>query len=246
MVADGGDPHASVASAGQPGTGVTRGASYTDGVRVLGIDYGARRIGLALSDATGTLASPWRLLERPPSEAQTLGLVSEIVEQLQDAPTMAWARSWSDGRAASTARRRTRRRQSRRSPAPSKHARACGSSCRTSGCRATRPTSVWPPRGERDWRARKKQDRCGGGRHHPAGLPGLRAADETNRQAPPCSLSSLLLVVAGVAAVARVLTRARGRSRLQAVRAVRRHSPGHRRGSHRRPAGGGGRGSRSH
>ena len=50
---------------------------------MLGIDYGARRIGLALSDATGTLASPWRLLERPPSEAQTLGLVGEIVEQLK-------------------------------------------------------------------------------------------------------------------------------------------------------------------
>ena len=46
-------------------------ASYTCGVRVLGIDYGARRIGLALSDATGTLASPWRLLQRPPSEAET-------------------------------------------------------------------------------------------------------------------------------------------------------------------------------
>ena len=50
---------------------------------MLGIDYGARRIGLALSDATGTLASPWRLVERPPSEAQTLSLVSEIIEQLQ-------------------------------------------------------------------------------------------------------------------------------------------------------------------
>jgi putative holliday junction resolvase len=50
---------------------------------VLGIDYGARRLGLALSDGTGTLASPWRLIERPPSEAQTLGLVSEIVEQLK-------------------------------------------------------------------------------------------------------------------------------------------------------------------
>jgi len=29
-------------------------------VRVLGIDYGQRRIGLALSDATGLLASPWK------------------------------------------------------------------------------------------------------------------------------------------------------------------------------------------
>ncbi len=52
---------------------------YTDGVRVLGIDYGARRIGLALSDATATLASPWRLVQRPPSEPETLRvMVAEI------------------------------------------------------------------------------------------------------------------------------------------------------------------------
>jgi putative Holliday junction resolvase len=48
-------------------------------VRVLGIDYGARRIGLALSDATGTLASPWRAIERPPTDAAMLDrLVKEI------------------------------------------------------------------------------------------------------------------------------------------------------------------------
>jgi len=52
-------------------------------VRVLGIDYGARRVGLALSDATGTLASPWRLLERPPSEAETLRVLAEIVDALR-------------------------------------------------------------------------------------------------------------------------------------------------------------------
>lgn len=52
-------------------------------VRVLGIDYGARRVGLALSDATGTLASPWRLVERPPSEAETLRLLAAIVETLR-------------------------------------------------------------------------------------------------------------------------------------------------------------------
>jgi putative Holliday junction resolvase len=51
-------------------------------VRVLGIDYGARRIGLALSDATGTLASPWRIVARPPSEADTLGLMVDQIEQL--------------------------------------------------------------------------------------------------------------------------------------------------------------------
>ena len=51
-------------------------------MRVLGIDYGARRIGLALSDATGTLASPWRLVMRPASEAETLQLMVTQIEQL--------------------------------------------------------------------------------------------------------------------------------------------------------------------
>lgn len=55
---------------------------YTEVVRVLGIDYGARRIGLALSDATGTLASPWRMLQRPPSEAATLALLLREIEAL--------------------------------------------------------------------------------------------------------------------------------------------------------------------
>jgi len=49
---------------------------------VLGIDYGARRIGLALSDATATLASPWRLVQRPPSEAETLRVMIKEIESL--------------------------------------------------------------------------------------------------------------------------------------------------------------------
>ena len=45
----------------------------------MGIDYGARRIGLALSDATATLASPWRLVQRPQSESETVRLlINEI------------------------------------------------------------------------------------------------------------------------------------------------------------------------
>jgi putative Holliday junction resolvase len=52
---------------------------------VLGIDYGARRIGLALSDATATLASPWRLLQKPPSDAETMRLVvAEIAALAKD------------------------------------------------------------------------------------------------------------------------------------------------------------------
>lgn len=49
---------------------------------MLGIDYGARRIGLALSDPTATLASPWRLLMRTASEAATLKLLMDEIEQL--------------------------------------------------------------------------------------------------------------------------------------------------------------------
>ena len=60
-------------------------ADYTGRVRVLGIDYGARRIGLALSDATATLASPWRLLQRPPSEAETLRIMLKEIDGLAKA-----------------------------------------------------------------------------------------------------------------------------------------------------------------
>lgn len=52
-------------------------------MRVLGIDYGRRRLGLALSDATGTLASPWQQMERPPSEAHAAALLVARIQQLQ-------------------------------------------------------------------------------------------------------------------------------------------------------------------
>lgn len=51
-------------------------------VRALGIDYGARRIGLALSDATGTLATPLAVLQRPPDERAALRLISAEVTKL--------------------------------------------------------------------------------------------------------------------------------------------------------------------
>lgn len=50
--------------------------------RVLGIDYGAKRLGLALSDASGTLASPWRVVARPPSEPETVRLVCAEIARL--------------------------------------------------------------------------------------------------------------------------------------------------------------------
>jgi len=53
-------------------------------VRVLGIDYGARRIGLALSDATATLASPWKLVVRPGSTAGTIDMLMQEIDRLMN------------------------------------------------------------------------------------------------------------------------------------------------------------------
>jgi len=52
-------------------------------VRFLGIDYGQRRIGLALSDATGMLARPWKTLARRGNRAQVAAaLASEVAALL--------------------------------------------------------------------------------------------------------------------------------------------------------------------
>jgi putative Holliday junction resolvase len=44
-------------------------------MRVLGVDLGARRIGLALSDPSGTLATPLRVIERTGDDARDLQAV---------------------------------------------------------------------------------------------------------------------------------------------------------------------------
>ena len=53
----------------------TPGRGTIAGVRALGVDYGRKRIGLALSDATGLLARPWKTIARtgsPPQVAAAL------------------------------------------------------------------------------------------------------------------------------------------------------------------------------
>jgi putative Holliday junction resolvase len=42
-----------------------------------------RRLGLALSDASGVLASPWRVLARPASEAETVRVVAAEIARLR-------------------------------------------------------------------------------------------------------------------------------------------------------------------
>jgi putative Holliday junction resolvase len=51
---------------------------YAQGVRALGIDYGRRRIGLALSDATGLLARPWKTVAASGSARIVAALAAEI------------------------------------------------------------------------------------------------------------------------------------------------------------------------
>jgi putative Holliday junction resolvase len=52
-------------------------------VRALGIDYGERRIGLALSDATGLLASPWKQLSNDANVAAAARRLAAEVRALQ-------------------------------------------------------------------------------------------------------------------------------------------------------------------
>jgi putative holliday junction resolvase len=50
-------------------------------MRILGIDFGERRIGLALSDPTGTLASPLPTLKRRAGKRPPLAALAELVAE---------------------------------------------------------------------------------------------------------------------------------------------------------------------
>jgi putative Holliday junction resolvase len=49
-------------------------------VRALGIDYGERRIGLALSDPTGLLASPWKQM---PNDANVAAAAKRLAAEVR-------------------------------------------------------------------------------------------------------------------------------------------------------------------
>jgi len=52
-------------------------------VRALGIDYGNRRIGLALSDATGLLARPWKTILREGNPGQVAARLGAEIAALE-------------------------------------------------------------------------------------------------------------------------------------------------------------------
>ena len=49
-------------------------------MRLLGIDHGIKRIGLAVSDSSGLIAREYRIITRK-SKAEDFALINEIVEQ---------------------------------------------------------------------------------------------------------------------------------------------------------------------
>jgi len=75
--------------------------------RVLGVDLGSRRIGLAVSDPSGTLASPLQVLDRGPDHASDHAAIVEVARELDvDRLVVGWPRSLSgrDGPAARAVR----------------------------------------------------------------------------------------------------------------------------------------------
>lgn len=52
-------------------------------MRVVGIDLGSRRIGVAVSDATGTLASPYVVIERRGDRSADHRAIAEVVAEAE-------------------------------------------------------------------------------------------------------------------------------------------------------------------
>lgn len=66
--------------------------------RALGVDLGSRRIGLAVSDPSGTIASPLRVLERGADHASDHAAIVQVARELEvDRLVVGWPRSLSGG-----------------------------------------------------------------------------------------------------------------------------------------------------
>ena len=51
--------------------------------RILGVDFGEKRIGLAVSDPTGTIASPLQTVKRRAGKRPPLGQIADTARELQ-------------------------------------------------------------------------------------------------------------------------------------------------------------------
>lgn len=54
-------------------------------MRFLGVDFGQRRIGLALSDDTALLARPWRTIAAGPTPAASATMLADLIARLRAA-----------------------------------------------------------------------------------------------------------------------------------------------------------------
>ncbi len=63
-------------------SGVASPRCYSRSVRIVGIDLGERRIGLAVSDATATLARPLKTIERESSDAKAVEQLRAAIAEL--------------------------------------------------------------------------------------------------------------------------------------------------------------------
>jgi putative Holliday junction resolvase len=57
-----------------------QGSTTLLGVRLLGIDFGTRRIGLALSDASGILASPWTVIAAAAAPRESAARLADFLK----------------------------------------------------------------------------------------------------------------------------------------------------------------------
>jgi putative holliday junction resolvase len=55
-------------------------------MRILGVDFGRRRIGLALSDVSGTLARPWRVVDAGATPSASADRLAAIITDARSAP----------------------------------------------------------------------------------------------------------------------------------------------------------------
>lgn len=73
-------------------------------MRVVGIDLGTRRIGVAVSDSAGAVATPYSMIERGPDHRGDHDEIARVVEELGAARVVVGLPVSLDGRAGTAAR----------------------------------------------------------------------------------------------------------------------------------------------
>jgi putative Holliday junction resolvase len=83
---------------------MSRGSKAAPGTRAVGVDLGSRRIGIAVSDRTGSLAFPWGVLERAGDPGAERRRIAEVVAELEATTVVVGLPLSLDGHAGAAAR----------------------------------------------------------------------------------------------------------------------------------------------